>query len=55
MEIGGCFAEGGVAELEAGFQQAARDHAAAFDDQLCFGAEEEGADFQHPLSGGEAE
>jgi hypothetical protein len=51
----GGFGPGGVVEGEAVFEEDAGGDAAAFEDEFGFGAEEEGANREHPAGGGEAE
>ena len=47
-EVAGCFGPGWMSELEAGGEQARGDDSAGLEDQLGFGAHEEGADLDHP-------
>ena len=45
----------GVVEMEAGGEKSGGDYSSAFQEELGFGAQDEGADFEHPLFGGEAD
>jgi len=54
-EVVGGFGPGGVFEAEAGFEEAGGDDAAAFEDEFGLGAQEQGANLDHPACRGEAE
>ena len=49
------FGEGWEGELETAGEEFAGGDASAFEDQLGFGAQEEGPDLEHPFGGGEAD
>ena len=54
-EVAGGRGPEGESELEAGVEETAGDDLAALQDELRFGAHEEGADLDHPRSGGQAD
>src|SRR5258708_32051817 len=54
-EVAGGLRPMGKSELEAGGEETAGDDLATFQDELGFGAHEEGADFNHPRGGGQAD
>lgn len=54
-EFGDGFGPVRVAEHEAGGEESVGDDAAALEDELGYGAQEDRADFHHPGGGGEAD
>src|SRR5215472_17708701 len=45
----------GITKLEAGLEQSSGHNPAALQDELGLGAQEDGAEFQHPFRGGQAQ
>lgn len=54
-EVLGCFGPAGEVECEAVLEEERGDGAAGLEDQFSFGAEEEGADLEHPGGGGKSD